>query len=77
MVGERVRFKFFYAQVVKDGKRTSQRSEQVSLAIFHNKCIMKIVQSNQPSNQGSYFLQQLIFFAVQQKIPAKLFQTRK
>jgi hypothetical protein len=46
----------FYVRVVKDCKRTSERSEQVSLAIFYNKCIMKIVQTNQPSNQVSYCL---------------------
>jgi hypothetical protein len=39
MVGERVYD--FNAQVVKDCKRTSVRSKQVSLGIFHNKCIMK------------------------------------
>ena len=65
----------FNARVVKDCKRTSVRSKQVSLGIFHNKCIMKIVQTNQPSNQGSFSTKN--FFAVQQKIPAKLFQTRK
>jgi hypothetical protein len=52
----------FYARVVKDCKRTSERSEQVSLAIFHNKCIMKIAQTNQPSNQVSYFLWHFNFF---------------
>jgi dissimilatory sulfite reductase (desulfoviridin) alpha/beta subunit len=52
----------FYARVVKDWKRTGERSEQVSLEIFHNKCIMKIVQTNQPSNQVSYFLWHFNFF---------------
>jgi hypothetical protein len=63
----------FNARVVKDCKRTSERSKQVSLGIFHNKCIMKIVQTSQPSNHVSYqFLRHFNFFAVQQKIPAKL-----
>jgi hypothetical protein len=53
----------FNAQVVKDCKRTSVRSKQVSLGIFHNKCVMKIVQTNQPSNQVSYqFLRHFNFF---------------
>ena len=43
-----VRLYDFYSRVVKDCKRTSERSERVSLAIFHNKCIIKIVQANQP-----------------------------
>jgi hypothetical protein len=53
-----------YAQVVKDCKWTIERSEQVSLAIFHNKCIMKIVQTNQPSNKPTksvIFFDSLIF----------------
>jgi hypothetical protein len=64
----------FYVRVVKDCKRTSERSEQVNLAIFHNKCIMKIVQTNQPTIQPSQLFSSstLIFFAVQQNIPAKL-----
>ena len=53
----------FNARVVKDCKRTSVRSKQVSLGIFHNKCIMKIVQTNQPSNQVRYqFLPHFNFF---------------
>jgi hypothetical protein len=36
----------FYAQVMKDWKQTSEWSKQVSLAIFHNKYIMKIIQTN-------------------------------
>ena len=71
-----VRVYNFYARVVKDCKPTSERSGQVSLAIFHNKCIMKIVQrTNHPTKSVIFFNRQiniLIFFAVQQKIPAKL-----
>ena len=42
----------FYARVVKGCLTKSERSERVSLAIFHNKCIlkvhMKIAQTTQP-----------------------------
>ena len=39
----------FYARVVKDYKRASERSERVSLAIFHNKCIIEIVAISEPT----------------------------
>ena len=63
----------FYVRVVKDRKRTSERSEQVSLAnlsqqVHNENC------TNEPTIQPSQLFSSstLIFFAVQQKIPAKL-----
>ena len=41
----------FIRELWKIVKQTSEPSERVSLAILHNEWIIKVVQTNQPSNK--------------------------